>query len=408
MISLYLVSFLISIHYALVAYINSSYLSNFLPNGKIGLLYTLAAALTILTIPYLPKILKKVGQFKVALFLLVTDLASILTLALVSSPIFAKTTTFPLSDGPALINNINSLTPWIPVIALSFFLIFQMSLVLNYILLDIYMEKFSKNSETGKNRGWFLTAINLAFVLSPFIVGRVITDTDDGFWKIYLLSGSFMLLSLVVFIGKLRSVKDVEHHTSPFLQTAKKVFSDKNILNIYSCNLLLAFFYSWMVIYTPIYLHSTIGFDWDQIGIIFGIMLLPFVLFQLPLGKIADKYIGEKEILTTGFVILAISTGLLTFITSKSIIVWSIALFMTRVGASAIEIMNDTYFFKKVRATDTDIIGFFRNAGPIAYVISPILASGLLYFIDYRYLFLILGIIMLLGIKFSLSIKDTL
>ena len=38
------------------------------------------------------------------------------------------------------------------------------------------------------------------------------------------------------------------------------------------------------------------------------------------LGKIADKYLGEKEILTAGFIIISVSTGLLTFINSKSLL----------------------------------------------------------------------------------------
>ena len=94
--------------------------------------------------------------------------------------------------------------------------------------------------------------------------------------------------------------------------------------------------------------------------------------------------------------------------TSKSLAVWALLLFATRVGASAIEVMNETYFFKKVHASDSDIIGFFRNAGPFAYIIGPAIASTLLYFIDYKYLFIILGVIMLFGTRLSLSIKDTL
>jgi MFS family permease len=405
---LYFVSFFTSFHYALVAYINSSYLANFIAEGKIGFLYSLGSILTILTIPNLSKVLKKIGQFKTVLSALFINLISILTLAATASPALKVATSFPLTDGNVFVDNFNSLTPWVPLLAIGSFLMFQISLVLNYILLDIYLKEFSKKSETGSDRGWFLLAINSAFVLSPFLVGMIITGQDDGFWKIYLISSLFIFLALTVVFSKLRDVKDIEYHNPPFLQTAKKVANNKNILSIYLSSFLLSFFYSWMVIYTPIYLHENIGFDWSEIGTIFSIMLTAFVILQLPLGKIADKYLGEKEILTIGFLIMAISTGLLSFIDSKSLITWSIALFMTRVGASAIEIMNDTYFFKKVKAEDTDIISFYRNANPVAYIVGPTLASLILYFIDYKYLFLVLGAITLSGTIFSLRIKDTL
>ena len=408
MAAIYFVAFLTSTHYAFVVYINSSYLENFIAKENLGFLYVVAAMFTIITIPYLSKILKNFGQFRTVLSVLTIDLVAIISMAAMSSPLFSKTILFPVSDGAISVENINELTPWIPAIVILSFLIFQISIVLNRILLDIYLEEFSKDSETGSNRGWFLTAMNLAFVFSPFIVGKIVTGGNEGFWKVYLISAAFSLLSIVIISNKLRWVKDVTYHSPPFLQTIKKIFRNKNILNIYTSSLLLEFFYSWMVIYMPIYLYKDIGLNWSQIGIVFSVMLTAFVIFELPLGKIADKYLGEKEILTAGFIILAVSTSLLTFIESKSLVIWSLALFATRVGASAIEIMNDTYFFKKVRASDTDTISFFRNASPIAYVIGPALASVILYFIDYKYLFLILGIIMLSGIKFSLSIKDTL
>ena len=140
----------------------------------------------------------------------------------------------------------------------------------------------------------------------------------------------------------------------------------------------------------------------------FTIMLSPFVILQFPLGEISDKYLGEKEILTAGFLITGLSTILLAFIDKPDFITWTAVLFTTRIGACAIEVMNETYFFKKISAKDSDIMGFFRNANPIAYMIAPISASTILYFVGFNYLFLILGIIMLSGIYFSLSIKDTL
>lgn len=406
--TLYLITFLTSAHYAFIVYINSSYLSVFVSKENLGILYVLASIVSILTISRIPKILRYLGQFKTAITVLTLDMLAVLTMAWTASPFLKNTTTFTLSDGVVSVENINKLVEWLPAIAIISFIMFQVSIVLNRIVLDTYLEEFSKNSETGNNRGFFLASVNLAFVLSPFIVGKIATGASDGFWKVYLISAGFILLSLAIISTKLRHVKDVNYHSPPISETVAKIYRNKNIFNIYISSFMLEFFYSWMVIYTPIYLHEVVGLNWERIGIIFSIMLTSFVILQIPLGKLADKYLGEKEILTAGFIIMALSTGILTFINTNSLMVWAIALFMTRVGASAVEVMNDTYFFKKVKPTDSDVISFFRNASPIAYIVGPTLASGALYFVDYKYLFLILGAITLSGTIFSLRIKDTL
>jgi MFS family permease len=148
--------------------------------------------------------------------------------------------------------------------------------------------------------------------------------------------------------------------------------------------------------------------DWDIIGIIFSIMLLPFVLTQIPLGFLADKKFGEKEILSIGFVIISIFTVSISFINNINIfLTLAFILFMTRVGAAMVELMNDTYFFKQINDDDLNIINLYRVATPLAYIISPILATIVLIFVPFKFIFLILGLIMILGLKCSLSIKDT-
>ncbi|MBI3632008.1 MAG: MFS transporter [Candidatus Vogelbacteria bacterium] len=406
--TIYLVTFLTSVHYAFVVYINSSFIETFISKEKIGLLYVLASILTLLLIPKMSGLLKRFGQFATVLTILLLDLLAMGGLIIASSPLASQTVSFQIGDTTAHVTSLSTLSTYLPLLVVTSFLIFQIVIILNRILIDIYMEEFSRKNETGGDRGELLTAMNLAFVVSPLIVGYMIVDNDQNFWRIYAISALFIMAAIGLVITKLHKIKDVTYHNPPFFKTLSRVMKDKSIYSIYVSNFLLEFFYAWMVIYTPIYLNEVVGFNWQEIGIIFSVMLTSFIILQLPLGRIADKYLGEKEILTAGFIIAAISTAGITFVTSKSLALWAILLFATRVGASAIEVMNETYFFKKVRATDSDIIGFFRNAGPFAYIIGPAIASALLYFIDYKYLFLILGIVMFYGIKFSLSIKDTL
>ncbi len=88
---------------------------------------------------------------------------------------------------------------------------------------------------------------------------------------------------------------------------------------------------------------------------------------------------------------------------------WDSILFVTRIGASIIEVMCDTYFFKKVDSLNANIISFFRMSNPIAYIVAPLFAVIMLNFfsLELQYLFLALGLIMFIGLKFSLSLEDT-
>ncbi|PIR94738.1 hypothetical protein COT95_02545 [Candidatus Falkowbacteria bacterium CG10_big_fil_rev_8_21_14_0_10_37_6] len=176
---------------------------------------------------------------------------------------------------------------------------------------------------------------------------------------------------------------------------------------MFQVTFILRFFYYMMVVYMPIYLHSNIGFDWEQIGAIFTIMLIPFVIFEMPAGQLADKYLGEKEILVLGLIIMVSSTGAIFFIQSASFLVWSAILFMTRVGASLVDAMQDVYFFKLVNKHDMDLINLFRDLRPAAWLTSSVLAVVILQFFTVEYLFLFTAIIILLAVRPAMTIKDT-
>jgi MFS family permease len=136
-------------------------------------------------------------------------------------------------------------------------------------------------------------------------------------------------------------------------------------------------------------------------------MLLPFPLIQYPLGKLADKRYGEKEIMSIGFLILGISTIAMAFISSPNIAIWAIALFVSRIGAAATEIMMETYFFKTVSPRDSAVLGVFRITRPLSYFIAPLITIiGLMYTNDAD-LFIILGVICLLALIPTMTIKDT-
>lgn len=373
--SLYFLTFFLSIQFAFTAYVNSTYLANFVSTKSVGLIFTFSALLAIIGLFFIPKILSKYCNHKILFSLVSVSLVSLFGL---------------FSSQTAL---------WI----IFFFVLY---LLTNYLIVfsrDIFIESYSEDKTTGKTRGLILTATNLGWIFAPLVSGLIIKYF--GYSQMYLLAAAFMFIGLIFILGPIRKLKDLPHRRIPLLETIKKMIANKDIKKIYLANFMLQFFYSWMVVYTPIYLNQNLGFSWDKIGIIFMVMLTPFILIEYPLGKLSDK-IGEKRLLIAGFIITGLSTSLISFLTNPNLITMSIVLFMTRVGAATIEIMTESYFFRKVGALDADIISFFRNTFPLSYIIAPFLAVIFFVFFPFNYMFLALGIIMFLSILLIRSLNN--
>lgn len=375
---LYVVGFIFALRSALPSYINSSFLSGISGEKAVGIIYTLCSVVTLfIFVSILPKLLNRVGNYKTILYFLLLNIISLFGLSI-------------FKDSFLLI---------------LCFIVSYSATTISAFCLDIFIENNSKDTDTGKIRSIYLTSINLAWLISPWLASQVVNGGD--YWKVYMTATAIMIPIYLIISYNLKFFKDPEYQHFHILKTIKEVWKNKDIRCILASNFLLQSFFACMVIYTPIYLNEYIGLDWKTIGLMFTVMLLPFVIIQIPLGKIADKRLGEKELLTFGFIVMAISTGLITFIEVKTFWIWVILLFLTRIGAATVEVMTEVYFFKNISVKNVNLMSFFRIMTPMAYIVAPILSTIFLSFFDYQYIFLALGFTMLFGIRYSLAIKDT-
>jgi len=191
-----------------------------------------------------------------------------------------------------------------------------------------------------------------------------------------------------------------------FFSLIKKVIKRKNVMRIYYVSFLLELFYALMIVYTPLYLLE-LGFSWSAIGGMFTIMLIPFVILQYPAGILADKKYEEKDMIVIALLLMAISTAGIFFIRSQSYAAWAAILFATRIGASLIEILRDSYFYKRIDHTDVDIVDFFRSVRPMAYILGLMIATPIVYFFHIHFVFLFVGIMMLTGVPFALKLASS-
>ncbi|MEZ4199984.1 MAG: hypothetical protein R3B69_00030 [Candidatus Paceibacterota bacterium] len=68
-------------------------------------------------------------------------------------------------------------------------------------------------------------------------------------------------------------------------------------------------------------------FSWREIGVVLFIAQLAYIMFEPIIGRLADRYIGEREMMAVGFLILSASTATLTWFTESSVLVWGIGMF---------------------------------------------------------------------------------
>jgi MFS family permease len=374
---IYVVSFFFTRHAAVPVYINSSFLATLISEKYVGLLYTGAAILTIVALIAVPKLLKLVGDYFATLLFIALEIAALI--------------------GIAFFENAN--------LIIALFIISSVLITLISFDFDLIVESFSRNASTGSIRGLYLTSANVAWVIAPALATLILVG--DGYWRVYLAAAAIFIPGLFIFASKLEHFKDPLYRVIHFKQALGVVWRNKDLRSIFSISFLLQFFFTLMVIYTPLYLHNYIGFEWRELGPIFSIMLVPFLLLEAPLGRLADRVLGEKELLIAGFSIMALATGAIYFFTAHSVALWGTLLFMTRVGAASVEVMTEAYFFKKINAGDAAIVGLNRSVRPFAGAVAPIAATGLLAFLSLSSLFLVLGALMLLGIPLAMALKDT-
>lgn len=374
---MYFLSFIFTLHIAISAYVNSMFLSKIISEKYVGILFTISSLLALLLLIKSSSILKNFGNRKLTLNFLLLNMIS-------------------------LVGLITSKNPYI--IGLSF-IIFSATNTLILFCIDIFIEHFGSIEKIGKIRGLYLTIINIAWMLSPLIAAFLITK-EGGYKAIYNLAFFMVALMTIGLIFSVKSFKDKAYKKTPFLETYKFLKTNKHMLAITIINFLLQFFFAWMVVYTPIYLYEHIGLGWKQIGIIFTIMLAPFVILGLPIGILIDKYhVNKRTLLYIGFIIIIISTFLIPSITTKSIFIWGAVLFMTRVGASIIETTSEIYFFTHIKEEETYLLSVFRDMMPVAYIIAPLISTIIFIFLPFKFLFIILSIILLSGLYYIPHLK---
>jgi MFS family permease len=380
-IPIYAASLLLVLHTFIVAFINSSLLEQYIDTASIGTIYLVSSALTVLIFLFISHVVHRVGNFKLTLALLLINGLAVMALSFADS----LRTVVPLLVAHLVM---------VPLIIFN---------------LDVFMEEHIGNDEgvTGTKRGLLLTLMSVVGAVSPFLSSELIAAGGGSFKYAYMASAAALIPIIGILLWYFKDFKDPPYTNLHAIEAIRGFWIKKDIRSVLIVHFVLQMFFMCMVVFSPLYLIGTIGLTWIDFGIIMFFAQMAYVIFEYPIGVIADKYIGEKEMMALGLMILAVSTAWISFVTVPSVFVWSVIMFIVRVGASFVEVTTEVHFFKNTTSSDAQIISFFRVTRPLAYVAGALLASISLLYLPFNLLFVVFALIMIPAMFITLDIVDS-
>lgn len=358
-------------------YLLSNYYATVIGSDNVSFFFMLAASISLLFFFCIQPIIRAFGKARTLYFFL---LSGIILLAILS-----RLNVSYFSAAILLLFNIISVALWV--------------------LFDVLLEGFTPNHVSGRTRGLSLTLSNLGVLLAPLLAALVLTAAGyQGVFFVCLLF--YCVIFMYTLVGFRKETMKQPLPRLSYIHGLREVLRRKELRHSYALSFGLYFFYAVMIIYMPLYLLN-LGFGWQEIGLLFTSMLIPFVLIQYPLGWLADRKYGEKEMLLVSLIIGIAATIGMGILTTTSFLSWAILLVISRFGIAGLEVLKESYFYKHVDGDDVDVIAFFYTSQGAASIFATALASGLLVFLPLESSFFLTAGVLALVFCYTLRMVDT-
>lgn len=388
LIALSTIGLLVSLQIGFTTYIDSSYLSHALskitaePDRFVGYIFAATAAIALLYFLLAPRLLRKFGNTKVSIMASSTLPVGLLLIAL------------PLP---------------LPLTILTYLLITLDTTIL-FAALDVYVSRYVSEEKMGFVHGIFFAMCSLGFMLSPALSGYI--AAGYALHYVYIAAALSALPIPFIIWKSFYDFSDPGYENVPLFIGKELHDAAPDLLPVFSAQFALQTFYVMMTVYIPLYFVEHIGFTYDKFGYIITIALAMFVILPTPFGWLADKFIGEKEMIITGMILMGASLIAIPILAEQhhTFLLWAIILIFSRIGATATESMSDAFFFKRIEYAHPSLIAFYRRARPLAWLIVPTIGATLLslQIVDISHLLMYSGVAIIFTIVLTARLRDTL
>lgn len=271
----------------------------------------------------------------------------------------------------------------------------------------LFVRDFANDTDLGEEEGMYYKYSNIGYFIGPLVGGFV--ASLFGYEIVFFMAA----LSSMIALGYFYHAHIVKKHPAikerpviekiSLLKNAKEFFSDPDRRKSYLVTLLLLTWFSFKRIYTPLYIIAS-GYLDNMSGLILSLGIIPFILFEVQVGKYADKK-GIRIPISLGFLIIALI--LLTVFMSPWPLLNFALLIIASVGASLIEPLQEYYLFKHLPKNKEDALyGVYMTTDPVSYFLAPAIGAIVLAFLPFNYLFLVFaGIMTLSSLYFHRALK---
>lgn len=376
---LFVGNFFFSLFSALIGYILLPYLSTFMPTAYTGFVIAGGAFVALILFPFLPTLVERFSAQKLLLFFAIMEMIAL----------------FILAAAPG-------------AIAVSILIALAVSLqpILAYEL-DLLLEAtVAEEGSTGRVRTLYISAWNIAALAAPLLMGALLADSD-AYGRLFLAAASAMVPFIVLFAAR-RLPQSPPVKFSHMKDTLVCISQNRDLAAVTFGHFILYMFFIWGSFYLPGYLHSVLLIPWADLGWMFTLMLIPYVLLEYPAGWIADRVLGDKELMLAGFLIAGGALASVSMLSPASPLFLVVSILIaTRTGGALIESMTEGHFFRRVSERDINSISIFRGVWPLANIVAPVAGSLILLNGSYQTFFLLTGgFVALAGAGATLLIKD--
>ena len=244
------------------------------------------------------------------------------------------------------------------------------------IILSLYIRDTAKVHKLGLAEGRYYLYANIGWLIGPIVGGYLGQLVSRN--AVFVFSALLYLLSFIIFQNQhlkkhpLLKHQREEQTMAELLSNIQYFFKIKELRKVYAISLGLNYWWAVSCIYIPLYVINN-GFGDSVVGWVIAGGILPLVLFEKLIGRLADKN-GLRIYLAVGFLIIAIVTIFFNLIPIVPIVL--ILMAVVNIGAALIEPLQETYLFKIIKKKDEErFYGVYNTADPLANILGPLVAS---------------------------------
>lgn len=273
-----------------------------------------------------------------------------------------------------------------------------------WVISEAVIKDISPTGRRGEFRSFYGTFANAGIFIGPLIGGFLAERFEIR--TPYIFSALLLLASLVLVFKLKDNNRDSGRNSTrngigkDDLLVLLREFNQHRELKVLAiCTVSLFFWYSAKWVFGPLFLRN-LGYNPFIIGLWLGISAAPFLLFQIPLGKLGDR-IGKTKMIYLGFLISTLFIIPLGFL--KLLPGLLATIFIISLGTTFVEPL--------IEARVTDIVprerygaysGIFEFAKTLGFLLGPVSSSIFVYLFGISFSFIPTVIIFILTLIFFL------